>query len=181
MSEKYKFRDPDGMYFVTTTTVGWVDVFSRPELKQVVIGSLRHCQAEKGLLIHGWCLMPSHLHMIISSVREPLSGIMRDFKKFTANEAIKLIDTPHESRRSWMLGLFSEVADHLKRVSNYKVWQDGNHPILLARPDIARQKLDYIHNNPVAEQIVDEPTSYLYSSARDYHTNVKGYLKIDYV
>jgi hypothetical protein len=46
MSEKYKFRDPLGCYFVTLTTVGWVDVFTRPETKQVVIQSLRHCQKD---------------------------------------------------------------------------------------------------------------------------------------
>ena len=39
MSEKYKFVDPEGTYFVTTTTVGWVDVFTRPELKHIVINS----------------------------------------------------------------------------------------------------------------------------------------------
>ncbi len=40
MSEKYKFIDPAGAYFTTTTIVGWVDVFSRPELKQIVVSSL---------------------------------------------------------------------------------------------------------------------------------------------
>lgn len=67
MSEKYKFRDPMGVYFVTLTTIGWVDVFTRPELKHVVVKSLKHCQKEKGLLIHAWCLMTSHLHKMIST------------------------------------------------------------------------------------------------------------------
>ncbi|MGZ3871930.1 MAG: hypothetical protein ACXVJD_03375 [Mucilaginibacter sp.] len=30
------------------------------------------------------------------------------------------------------------------------------------------QKLDYLHNNPVAAGWIDEPEHYLYSSARDY-------------
>jgi len=64
MSEKYKFVDEQGMCFVTMATVGWVDLFTRWELKHVIIDSLRHCQKEKGLVIHAWCLMPSHLHMI---------------------------------------------------------------------------------------------------------------------
>src|SRR6185295_14002218 len=165
MSEKYKFRDPNGTYFVTTTTVGWVDVFTRPELKKVVIDSLQYCQKEKGLVINAWCLMPSHLHMIIRSTGEPLESIMRDFKKFTASRLIELIDSPHESRRDWMLDLFSKVADHLARIRHYKLWQDGNHPILLTKPKFTSQKLEYIHNNPVAEEIVDDPSHYLYSSA----------------
>lgn len=132
MSEKYKFTDPGGIYFVTTTTVGWVDVFSRPELKQVIIDSLRYCQREKELIIHGWCLMPSHLHMIISSAGERLPDIMRDFKKFTSRKVIELIDTVYESRRDWMRDLFGEVADHLTRVRHCKLWQDACLPKLLA-------------------------------------------------
>src|SRR5258706_14891643 len=129
MSEKYKFNDPLGMYFVTMATVGWVDIFTRTELKHIIIDSLRYCQMEKGLVINAWCLMTSHLHMIIRTDKDPLSGILRDFKKFTANKIIQTIDSSkflkipenprkrilvrpddHESRRDWMLELFGEVA-----------------------------------------------------------------------
>ena len=181
MSEKYKFGDPEGMYFVTSTVVGWVDVFTRPELKHIVIDSLRYCQKEKGLAIHGWCLMSSHLHMIISTYKDPLSGIMRDFKSHTAKEIVKELDTIYESRRHWMLELFGEVADGLMRITNYKVWQDGNHPILLTKKKFVMEKMEYIHNNPVAEEIVAEPEHYLYSSAGDYYFNKKGFLDIEFV
>lgn len=178
MSEKYKFNDKAGIYFVTTTAVGWVDLFTRPELKHVILDSLRYCQKSKGLVIHGWCLMPSHLHMIVSSKQEDLSAIMRDFKKFTSKQLIATIKQIHESRRSWMLELFSEVADHLKRVRNYKVWQDGNHPILLYSRQIAWQKLNYIHNNPVIDEIVDAPEAYLYSSRERLQLELKGTIGI---
>ncbi|HEY5823668.1 MAG TPA: transposase [Cyclobacteriaceae bacterium] len=177
MSEKYKIRDPDAMYFVTMTVVGWVDLFTRPELAHVIINSLRHCQREKGLIIHSWCIMPSHLHMIISSTSD-LSAVLRDFKKFTSKELVKTIQNIHESRRGWILDLFSEVADGLNRTRYYKVWQDGNHPIQLLNLAMTKQKMDYIHNNPVAAEIVDEPGEYLFSSARDYYTKKKGYLQL---
>lgn len=181
MSEKYKFVDESGMYFVTMTTVGWVDLFTRFELKHVIVDSLRYCQKEKGLVIHAWCLMPSHLHMIVSTKQEKLSDIMHDFKKFTSKELINTINRINESRRGWMLELFGEVADHLKRVSKYKVWQDGNHPELLYSAKFIRQKLDYIHNNPVADEIVDEPEEYRYSSARNYHSDRKGYIELEFI
>jgi len=180
MSEKYKFYDPSGIYFVTITIVGWVDLFTRSELKHVVIDSLRHCQNEKGLVIHAWCLMPSHLHLIISSENN-LSDILRDFKKFTSKELITTIKRTNESRKGWILDLFSEVADHLKRVKNYKVWQDGNHPEILTSAKFIRQKLNYLHNNPVMDEIVDEPEDYRFSSARDYYSNKRGYLRIDMI
>ena len=57
MSEKYKFNDPEGTYFMTMSVVGWIDVFKRPEL--IIIDSLRYCQKEKGLVINAWCLVPT--------------------------------------------------------------------------------------------------------------------------
>ena len=179
MSEKYKFNDPEGTYFTTMSIVGWIDLFTRPELKYVIVDSLKHCQKEKGLIINAWCLMPSHLHLIIRTSKTPLPDIMRDFKKFTAKEIIKIIKRIHESRKEWMLEMFSDVADGLKRIKNYKVWQDGNHPELLFSNDFLQQKLDYVHMNPVVAEFVDEPEYYWYSSARDYYTKQKGLLEVE--
>jgi hypothetical protein len=80
-----------------------------------------------------------------------------------------------------MLELFSDAADELNRVTNYKVWQDGNHPELLFKTKFTRQKLDYIHNNPVVDEIVDEPEEYRYSSARDYYSKRRGYLEVEVI
>jgi hypothetical protein len=65
--------------------------------------------------------------------------------------------------------------------SNYKVWQDGNHPELLFSANFTQQKLDYIHDNPVADDIFDEPEEYRYSSARDYYSKRKGYLELEII
>jgi len=132
-------------------------------------------------VIHAWCLMPSHLHMIVSSKGDGLSAIMRDFKKHSSKEIIKTIERINESRKGWMLDLFADVAKHLKRTTNYKVWQDGNHPEILTSAKFTKQKLDYIHENPVADEIVDEPEEYRYSSARDYYSKKKGYLELDLI
>jgi REP element-mobilizing transposase RayT len=180
MSEKYKFFDPAGMYFTTTTVVGWVDLFTRPQLKNVMLSSLKYCQLNKGLIIHSWCLMPSHLHSIVSTRGESLSNIFRDFKKFTAREIIGQLGSLRESRRGWIADLFSEVGDSYKRVDKYKIWQDGNHPIYLFDQRIALQKLNYIHNNPVVDGTVSEPEHYLYSSARDY-AGMKGLLDVEMI
>ena len=88
---------------------------------------------------------------------------MRDFKKFTSKERIKTIERINESRKRWVLELFSEVADR-------------NHSELLFSAKFIEQKLDYLHNNPVVVEIVDEPEEYRYSSARDYYSKKKGYL-----
>jgi hypothetical protein len=125
--------------------------------------------------------MPSHLHLIISTKGEPLPSILRDFKKFTAKELVKVINRIHESRKGWLLDFFMDVANGLNRVTDYKVWQDGNHPLLLSTNQMLQQKLDYLHDNPVVAEIVDEPEEYRYSSARDYYTKKKGSLEIVFI
>jgi len=169
MSTKYKATDPDGIYFVTTTVVGWIDVFTRIEQKNVLIDSLRYCQKEKGLEIYAYCIMTNHLHMICKGIGEfTLSEIMRDFKKYTSKKIIKTIQDVPESRRDWILKYFEAACDKLKRDQKYKVWQDGYHAEILYSRKFLLQKLNYIHNNPVRAGIVDKAEHYLASSARTY-------------
>ena len=76
----YKARNPDGIYFITTTTIEWVDVFTRPIYKDILVNSLRHCQQHKGLELHAWVIMTNHIHLIASSAQGKLMGnIIRDF------------------------------------------------------------------------------------------------------
>ena len=178
MSEKYKIDDPDGKYFVTLTVVHWIDIFTRKELKHVILDSLKYCQQNKGLLIHAWVLMSSHLHMIISSDKEPLEAVLRDFKKHTSKQIVRTIGEINESRQEWLMRAFAKAAGEIKRVKNYKVWQDGNKPILLQTNDMIEGRLHYIHHNPVEAELVDEPEYYWYSSARDY-AGGKGLLEVD--
>jgi len=66
MSERaYSINNPDGIYFVTFSVVNWIDIFVRQRYKDIIVESLKYCQENKGLEIFGWCLMSSHIHLII--------------------------------------------------------------------------------------------------------------------
>lgn len=178
MSTKYKATQPDAGYFVTLTTVGWVDVFSRPQQKDMLMKNLHFCQREKGLEIYAYCIMSNHLHMLCKAIGKfSLPEIMRDFKKFTSKEVIKNIEAEPESRREWMLRIFEDACYKLKRDQKYKVWQDGYHAEHLFSHEFIIQKLNYTHKNPVKNRIVEKPEDYSYSSARDY-AGLKGELEV---
>jgi putative transposase len=168
MSEKYKFRDNEAIYFITPTIIGWVDLFTMQPYFDIVIDSLKYCQKHKALDIYAWCIMTSHLHLIIGSQQNKLSDIIRDFKVYTSKQIIEALKNGNNSRKEWILKIFQDAASELKRSVNYKVWQDGNHPIELCTNEMMDQRLDYLHENPVASGIVDEPEAYVYSSAKSY-------------
>lgn len=169
------------IYFLTMTVVDWVDVFSRPDYKHIIVDSLKYCQKEKGLVLFAWCLMSNHLHLIASDNNEfVLSDILRDFKKFTNKKIIAAIKETNESRKEWMLDRFEFNGRNDKKIKNYKFWKDGNEPKELITNDFMSQKLDYIHNNPVRAEIVFEPQDYVYSSARNY-AGLHGLIDVEFV
>jgi REP element-mobilizing transposase RayT len=178
MSDKYKIWDQGKAYFLTLTVVGWIDVFTRKNHKMVIINSLKYCQKEKGLVLFGYCLMPSHLHLIARAENNySMSNILRDFKKYTSKAIIRQISDEPESRRDWMLEYFKKAGENLRGITNYKLWQDGNHAEVISSNRFFNEKLDYIHYNPVEELIVEKPEDYFFSSARNY-AGLDNYLEI---
>ena len=169
MSTKYRIFNNESPYFITVTTVDWIDLFTRENHKRTVVDSLVYCQKEKGLEIYAYVIMPSHLHLICQAKNGfVLSDIIRDLKKFTAKKLIDNIRNEPESRREWILEKFAKACSHLKREQRYKVWQDGYHGEELITNKFIDQKLNYIHSNPVKDGIVEKAEDYLYSSARNY-------------
>ena len=55
-----------------------------------------------------------------------------------------------------------------KRINKYHFWQDGCYTEVISSLKFFKQKLDYIHQNPVRAEFVRYPQDYLYSSAIDY-------------
>jgi putative transposase len=170
---------PGYVYYCTLTIVEWIDIFTRPAYKHLIVDSLNYCIANKGLKVYCWCLMSNHLHIIASAGDEGnLSDILRDFKKFTSKAIVETIKEIPESRREWLLNLFWYAGKNNKKIKNFKVWQDGNEAKEIHSTAFLEEKMDYIHNNPVRAKIVANPVDYLYSSARDY-AGEKGLVNIE--
>jgi len=176
MSRRYKFHDQDRLYFVTYAVVNWIDVFTRPEYKNIVLDSLQFCIDKKGLEVYAWCIMSNHVHLIIGTHDDKMENILRDHKSYTAEALINAIKSnPAESRKDWMIAQFSTAGKTNSNNTNYQFWQQHNKPIEIYTPKIIFKYMDYLHNNPVKAGFVAQPEHWLYSSARDY-ADAKGLL-----
>ena len=179
MSTKYKFRDQSKLYFVSFAVVYWIDVFIRNEYKDILLDSWRYCQKAKGLEIYAWCIMSSHVHMIIGTNANNMEYILRDMKRHTAEKFREAIAAnSKESRREWMRWMMERAGKKNSNNQDFQFWQQDNHPIELNTPPVTHQKLDYLHNNPVEAGFVRHPEDYLYSSAIDYYTEGRGLINI---
>ena len=175
MSTKYKFNNPQGLYFVTLTVRHWIDVFTRTEYRDIIVQNLDFCRQNKGLEVFAWVIMTNHLHLIVRAKEGYLlQDILRDFKKHTSKAILNAIhENPQESRKEWLLRGF-------KTTDGNMFWQEGNHPIELVTNEVIIEKLDYIHKNPVKAGFVFREQDFLYSSAADY-AGEKGLLEIELI
>jgi putative transposase len=165
MSE-YRKTEPSELYFVTMTVVGWVDVFSRKEYKDILVENIKYCQQKLGLEVFAYVIMTNHLHLIARRQDGNLTELLGRFKSFAAKKILEAIKSnPQESRKDWLLYLFSHYAKANKQYSDYHFWNYTNHPTSLQSSTVIDQKLDYIHQNPVRAGFVSEPMHYVYSSA----------------
>ena len=159
--------------------VYWIDIFTRDEYFNLITESLNYCIKEKGLILHAYCIMPSHVHMIFRDKNNNPSKLLKEFKTFTSKKLKQAIEgNIQESRKEWVLWMMKRAASKNSNVKLYQFWQQNNQPIELWSVEVIDQKLDYIHNNPILSGFVNEPEHWKYSSAIDY-AGGKGLVKIN--
>ncbi len=134
----------------------------------------------KGLQIYGWCIMTSHVHMIVGTTGKDLEDIVRDMKSFTSTRMkILLKENPQESRKEWMVWMMERAGKKNGNNNDWQFWQQHNKPLVIKDQEMFDKVLNYIHNNPVIAGFVDKPEYWKYSSARDF-CGLKGLIDLSF-
>jgi REP element-mobilizing transposase RayT len=156
--------------------VGWLDVFTRNDYKDILLQSLSYCQKVKGIEIIAWCDMTNHVHLVFRSVKGPHpSLLLGDFKRFTSRAVVKAMqENPRERRRELLLEQFKKAAAKSSNVKEYMFWRHDNKPIELWSNKVIWEKINYVHNNPVEKGLM---VLWYFSIMVEYGT-WKTYLKL---
>ena len=160
---RYIIRQNNIPYFQTATIVGWIPIFTRPETVQILLNSFQWLKENRQFQLHGYVILENHLHFISTAPEH--SKAIQTFKSYTAR---KIIDYLTEKNVQMILQQLSYYKLRYKVKSNYQLWQEGSHAEEIINASMMRQKLDYIHNNPVERGYVSEQEHWRYSSASNY-------------
>lgn len=163
MRSRYTIREPGGHYFVTCTVVNWLPIFTRKPYFDILIDSLQFCRQHKALKVYAYVILDNHLHLVVAG--DKLTDIIRDFKSYTAKGLIARLE---QDQKTWVLNQLQYYKQPNKTRSDYQVWQEGFHPQQIISEEMLRQKIDYLHHNPVRAGLVARPEDWLYSSAGHY-------------
>ena len=159
---RYKIFDNQYPYYLTSTIVEWLPLFLDPAVVQIILDSLRFLQKGNRLSIYSYVIMENHMHLIASS--KDLSKEIGNFKSYTARKIVDLYKKHHPH----LLKKLSIAKKPFKKDRDYQFWQEGFHPKQIYSEEMMRQKIEYIHYNPLRRGYIDEPEHWRYSSARSY-------------
>ncbi|RIK28892.1 MAG: transposase [Anaerolineae bacterium] len=180
MSQSYRvFTDLHYAYFATWTLVEWIHLFDKELYRQIILDSLNYLRIEKKTQLNAFVIMSSHLHTVLwPEIGISLSDVTRDFKRFTSR---KISQEAEKQGATDVIKVFKKARkeNRAQDVSEYQVWQEGSHPEAIFTEKFARQKIDYIHMNPVKAGLVKTPEQWQYSSARAYLLGEETYPPTD--
>ena len=134
-----RIEQHDRFFFITTNLRQHVAPMTPNErdLLLEVIGSCR-----KDFYLFAYVVMPTHLHMVLAPNGKALTMIMRDIKSKSGFRLAKL------------------------RRTMGPIWQERFFDNIIRRVRRFWEKVEYVHNNPVADGLVPRPEDWKWSSAR---------------
>jgi len=160
---RYSIAEQAQPHFLTCTVVEWLPVFTRHEAVQILFDSWSYLQSNHGLKLYGFVVLENHIHAVAQA--DNLMSSWGNFKSYTARRIIDLLKAYSADAILKRLH-FARKAHRSDR--EHQFWQEGSHPQIIEGKEILRQKLEYIHQNPVKRGYVDEPEHWRWSSARCY-------------
>ncbi len=159
---------------MTASIADWQHLFVTPEYAKIPLDSLAWLQEQKRILLFAFVIMPSHLHAILKPEGVTIGEAVQQFGSFTAHALLKKL---REHSEKDLLNLFQREKRDQRH--EHSIWQDIQAKNIYSM-DFLWQKMEYIHQNPVAKdwKLVEDRADYVYSSAGYYDYGRKPIIEI---
>ncbi len=153
------------IYFWTATIHKWYPLLEDDDNKKIIVNSLKKLSDDKLISIYSFVIMPNHIHLIwqqngLNGKETPKGSLL----KYTSHMMLRKLIADGKSK------------EYQVDASNkaHEIWQRDALGIEIYSRKVAKQKLDYIHFNPVSSkwQLTKDDLAYRYSSARFYETGI---------
>jgi len=176
MSTRKEKNNKDTFYFCTITCFEWIPLFDITNLYNHIYNWFKILKSKKVYVV-GYVIMPNHMHFIIyfPEITININSIIGTGKRFMAYEIVKRLKELKQFDLLNKLESAVKITDK-KRNKLHQVFQPSFDLKELESEEYVIQKLNYIHKNPVSGKynLVDDYTSYEYSSAGFYEQGRKG-------
>ncbi len=163
--DRKHYEDHGNLFFITSTVVGFMNIFKQKEACEIFVNCLRFYQDRGDMKILAWVLMPNHFHLIIKvGDRSNISTLIGGIKRYSSRLLGKLL---RQNNAKAILMKIKEAA-LLESGKGASIWKPRFDSLVIVSESILKQKIEYIHYNPVLKGFVEYPHQWYYSSATAY-------------
>ena len=141
----FKSNEPNTFHYVTLVTYNRVPVFCSDKACEIFVNTLREVRDRFSYKLIGYVVMPDHAHAIVNNASGTISDWLR---RVRGNSARKILTWLREEQHLMSLKKLA-LNPPQKRQHTHAVWQKDPSVIDLTSPRFVRQKLNYLHLNPV--------------------------------
>ena len=152
-------RDTPGL-FITAVAKDRLPLYRIETVKTITCQAIDQARHSCEFLLLAYVLIPDHLHLLIHSSRSP-SEILRHVKGTISHDVLEYL-----KKQGYQESLRKLRHEEWKRHHRYSLWGHESNVFSIFSESVLMQKVNYIHQNPVRESLVERVVDYRWSSAR---------------
>ena len=171
----FKSHEPNLVHYITAVTYARVPVFRSENACSLMIEALATTRLKDPFKLIGYVIMPDHFHMLANPLGLDVSIVAGRLKGRSASSILKWLRA--EGHGLSLAKLALPVA--LESGQTHAVWLKEFSAIDIWSHRFIRQKLHYIHMNPVRAGLVDHPARGRWSSYHAYFPHEPGSIPIE--
>jgi putative transposase len=166
-----RIHQPGHLHHVTFSCYRRLPLLKSERAKNLFVGELARVRREYKFLLVGYVVMPEHVHLLMSKpTKAEVTTVLKMLKQ---RESWKM----RKKRKSEALGqLRLEFSEEAKLKS---FWQARYYDFNVYKVHKLREKLRYMHANPVMRGLVRNPGDWPWSSWGFYEKGESGLMAMD--
>jgi len=178
MAIKASKKAHGGFLFISGSTHRRIPLFRYKRACEIFLKTLEAYRRKYDLRVHAYALLPEHYHLLLwFPPQQRLVDFLRDFKSLTGKRIVEWLQ--QEELNDLLARLEVKREPRRTKDARHCVLQYDSYVKTLLGSRALRQKLNYIHANPVCEELAGTPEAYAYSSARAYAGKGLSLVKLD--
>lgn len=143
----------DHVFFITICTAGKRPYFSNHDICELILSELHYRRAKKEIKLFCYCIMPDHIHMLISLEK---------------NYTEKIGAFGERTLQNWVSAFKRHASGIGRRLHNINpFWQTNFYDHIVRSDESLLEICQYILNNPVRKRMVPTWEEYSYSRIID--------------
>ena len=157
------------LHFITCSCYHRLPLLGTASERDVFLTILEETRQRYRFLVVGYVVMPEHFHLLIGEPEVGDPSVVMKVLKGRSSRKLRSVLQPHSfanCANEWA------TLDHFwqKRFYDFNVWSEHKQ----------KEKLRYIHRNPVKRGLVSGPDQWRWSSFRSYAYQKPGLVRVNF-